>query len=91
MVSFHCTKRWIIVYQTLTELLTFSISLYRDVFTALAAGTIIYVVCFEIMQRERSKVIKPKIVQFLAMVAGFATMMTVDLTRKLKMRLNRHA
>ena len=57
-------------------------------FTALAAGTIIYVVCFEIMQRERSKVIKPKIVQFLAMVAGFATMMTVDLTRKLKMSVS---
>ena len=37
------------------------------------------------MQREREKNIKPKIVQFLAMVAGFATMMTVDLTRKLKM------
>ena len=52
--------------------------------SALAAGTIIYVTVFEIMQRERSKAIKPKIVQFLAMVAGFATMMTVDLTRELK-------
>ena len=52
-------------------------------FSALAAGTIIYVVCFEIMQRERAKAIKPKIVQFLAMVAGFAAMMTIDLTRKL--------
>ena len=51
-------------------------------FSALAAGTIIYVVCFEIMQRERAKAIKPKIVQFLAMVAGFAAMMTIDLTRK---------
>jgi len=47
---------------------------------ALAAGSIIYVVCFEIMQRERAKAIKPKIVQFLAMVAGFAAMMTIDLT-----------
>ena len=54
------------------------------VFTALAAGCIIYVVAFEILQRERSKVIKPKIVQFVALVAGFATMMTVDLLSKLK-------
>ena len=53
---------------------------------ALAAGTIIYVVVFEIMQRERSKNIKPKIVQFFAMIAGFATMMTVDLLRKLNIR-----
>ena len=53
-------------------------------FSALAAGSIIYVVCFEIMQRERAKAIKPKIVQFLAMVAGFAAMMTIDLTRKLE-------
>ena len=60
-------------------------SLRRDAFAALAAGTIIYVVVFEILQREREKNIKPKIVQFLALVAGFATMMTVDLTRKLKM------
>ena len=53
-------------------------------FTALAAGCIIYVVAFEILQRERSKVMKPKIVQFIALVAGFATMMTVDLLSKLK-------
>ena len=53
-------------------------------FTALAAGCIIYVVVFEILQRERSKVVKPKIAQFFALVVGFATMMTVDLTRKLK-------
>ena len=58
-------------------------------FSALAAGTIIYVVCFEIMQRERAKAIKPKIVQFLAMVAGFAAMMTIDLTRKLGINLQR--
>ena len=53
-------------------------------FTALAAGCIIYVVVFEILQRERAKVMKPKIVQFIALVAGFATMMTVDLLSKLK-------
>ena len=53
-------------------------------FTALAAGCIIYVVAFEILQRERSKVMKPKIVQFIALVAGFTTMMTVDLLSKLK-------
>jgi len=47
---------------------------------ALAAGCIIYVVVFEILQRERSKVVKPKIAQFFALVVGFATMMTVDLT-----------
>ena len=40
---------------------------------------------FEVLQRERSKDIKPKIVQFLALIAGFATMMTVDLLSKLKM------
>ena len=64
--------------------MSISLSLRRDAFAALAAGTIIYVVVFEILQREREKNIKPKIVQFLALVAGFATMMTVDLTRKLK-------
>ena len=47
--------------------------------TALSAGCIIYVVVFEVLQRERSKPIRPKIVQFLALVVGFATMMTVDL------------
>ena len=64
------------VYQTLphTDL--------THTFSGLSAGTIIYVVVFEVLQRERSKPIRPKIVQFLALVVGFATMMTVDLLGK---------
>ena len=54
-----------------------STSIY--LFTALSAGCIIYVVVFEILQRERSKNIQPKIVQFLALVVGFCTMMTIDI------------
>ena len=50
--------------------------------TALAAGSIIYVVAFEILQRERSKIIRPKIAQFIAVVAGFAALMTVTLLSK---------
>ena len=53
-------------------------------FAALSAGCIIYVVVFEVLQRERSKVIRPKIIQFLALVVGFTTMMTIDLLSKEK-------
>ena len=48
-------------------------------FAALAAGSILYVVVFEILQRERSKNVRPKIAQFIAVVAGFAALMTVTL------------
>ncbi len=49
---------------------------------ALAAGCIVYVVVFEVLQRERSKAIKPKILQFISLIVGFATIMTVDLLGK---------
>ena len=55
------------------------------ILSGISAGCIIYVVVFEVLQRERSKTtIRPKIVQFLALVVGFATMMTVDLLSKEK-------
>ena len=50
--------------------------------SALAAGSILYVVAFEILQRERSKMIRPKIAQFIAVLAGFAALMTVTLLSK---------
>ena len=52
--------------------------------TALAAGSILYVVAFEILQRERSKMIRPKIAQFIAVVVGFAALMTVTLLSKIR-------
>ena len=54
--------------------------------TALAAGSILYVVAFEILQRERSKMIRPKIAQFIAVVVGFAALMTVTLLSKMTSR-----
>ena len=54
--------------------------------TALAAGSILYVVAFEILQRERSKMIRPKIAQFIAVVVGFAALMTVTLLSKITSR-----
>ena len=59
------------------------LSLSKNIFyKAISAGCIIYVVVFEIMQRERSKMIQPKVVQFLALIVGFFTMMTIDIFSK---------
>ena len=48
------------------------------VLQALAGGTILYVVAFEILERERSKSISG-LVQLCFVIVGFATMMTVEL------------
>ena len=45
---------------------------------ALAAGTILYVVAFEILERERSKSISG-LVQLCFVIVGFAAMMTVEI------------
>ena len=47
------------------------------VLQALASGTILYVVVFEILQRERSKNING-LLQFLSIIVGFSIMMTVE-------------
>ena len=47
------------------------------VLQALASGTILYVVVFEILQRERSKNING-LLQFLFIIVGFSIMMTVE-------------
>ena len=48
------------------------------VLQALAAGTILYVVAFEILERERSKSISG-LVQLCFVIVGFSAMMTVEL------------
>ena len=45
---------------------------------ALASGTILYVVAFEILERERSKSISG-LVQLCFVIVGFAAMMTVEI------------
>ena len=75
-------KRFLLYKNNLTPLKYLHIK-YIILFKALSAGCIIYVVVFEVLQRERAKLIRPKIVQFLALITGFVTMMTVDLLSKL--------
>ena len=48
------------------------------VLQALAGGTILYVVAFEILERERSKSISG-LVQLCFVIVGFAAMMTVEI------------
>lgn len=50
----------------------------------LAAGTILYVVVFEVLQRERSKIVSG-LVQLFFVVAGFSAMMCIDLFGKYTM------
>ena len=56
-----------------------SVTYYMSVgvLQALASGTILYVVVFEILQRERSKNING-LLQFLSIIVGFSIMMTVE-------------
>ena len=48
------------------------------IFTALSAGTILYVVVFEVLQRERSKNING-MATFFAAVLGFVAMLLVEI------------
>lgn len=49
----------------------------------LAAGTILYVVVFEVLQREKSKETVPGLIQLFCVVLGFLTIMSVELLGKL--------
>ena len=49
---------------------------------ALAGGTILYVVAFEILERERAKNVSG-LVQLLFVIIGFSVMMTVELLGKI--------
>jgi len=49
-----------------------------SVLQALSGGTILYLVMFEIIQRERQKKV-PKLLQLFAVLVGFAGMLTVDI------------
>lgn len=45
---------------------------------AIAGGTILYVVVFEVLQREKSKQKVPGLMQFLCVTLGFTTMFLVE-------------
>ena len=51
-------------------------------FQALAGGTILYVVVFEVLQREKSKEKVPGLVQLLCVILGFTTLMMVEIFGK---------
>ncbi len=53
-------------------------------FLALSAGCILYVVVFEVLQRERAKTVKPKIIQFIALAIGFCALVAVEWLGKFK-------
>ena len=49
---------------------------------ALAGGTILYVVVFEVLQRERSKEKVPGMAQLACVILGFSTLMLVEILGK---------
>ena len=49
---------------------------------ALAGGTILYVVVFEVLQRERSKETVPGMAQLACVILGFSTLMLVEILGK---------
>ena len=51
------------------------------VLQGLAAGTILYVVIFEILQREKSRAV-PGVLQLGFVVLGFAAMLTLEILSK---------
>ena len=51
-------------------------------FQGLSAGTILYVVVFEVLQREKTKRKVPGLVQLVLIVVGFILMIAVEVTRK---------
>ena len=51
-------------------------------FQAIAAGTLLYVCVFEILEREKSKEYVPGLVKLLFVVLGFSTLLLVQLLGK---------
>ena len=77
MKKLYCT-----VDSLIAIIFAFSGYIQQAFFVGLAAGTILYVVVFEVLQRERSKSVSG-LVQLLFVVAGFSAMMCVDLFGKI--------
>ena len=48
-------------------------------FQAIAAGTLLYVCVFEIIEREKCKQKVPGLVQLLCVILGFASLMLVEI------------
>ena len=55
------------------------INVFIEFFQALAGGTILYVVVFEVLQREKSKEKVPGMVQLLCVILGFSALMLVEI------------
>ena len=51
-------------------------------FQALAAGTLLYVCVFEILEREKSKEHVPGLLQLLFVILGFTTLLLVTILSK---------
>ena len=49
-----------------------------SIFPGLAAGTILYIVVFEVLQREKSKSV-PGLLQLAFVLLGFSTMLCIEL------------
>ena len=60
------------------DLRQFVISLTLMLYPGLAAGTILYAVMFEILQREKEKDVSG-LVQLVAIMVGFSAMMTLQI------------
>ena len=60
----------------------FVFSLTRMLYPGLAAGTILYAVMFEILQREKEKDVSG-LVQLVAIMVGFSAMMTLQILGQL--------
>ena len=56
-------------------------------FQALAAGTLLYVCVFEILEREKSKEHVPGLLQLLFVILGFTTLLLVTILSKEKTEL----
>ena len=52
---------------------------FIEFFQGLAGGTILYVVVFEVLQREKSKEKVPGMVQLLCVILGFSALMLVEI------------
>ena len=64
------------------DLRQFVISLTLMLYPGLAAGTILYAVMFEILQREKEKDVSG-LVQLVAIMVGFSAMMTLQILGQL--------
>ena len=56
----------------------------NGVLQALAGGTLLYVCVFEILEREKSKVKVPGLVQLFCVILGFCAIMLVEIEGEYK-------